>query len=59
MADRSSQVGSIMDKRQVSRVLRITDRERARAAQRVRKYDAECKAIDGLMDGANEWIRHG
>ncbi len=48
-----------MTDRQVSRIIKISDRERARTMEKVRRYEAGCKAIDSIMDGASEWIRNG
>ncbi len=40
-----------MTERQVSRVMRISDRERAKANERIRRYDAECRTIDRIAQG--------
>ncbi len=41
-----------MTTRQVSRVLRMSDKARADAALRAMQYQARCRAIDEIVDGA-------
>ncbi len=48
-----------MTKREVARVMRLSDKAHAKALERVLRYDAECRTIDKLMHGACEWIRNG
>ncbi len=48
-----------MTERQVSRIIKISDRERARTKEKIRRYEAQCRTIDSIMDNANEWIRNG
>ena len=41
-----------MNKVQVSRVMRISDRARDKVAKRIMRYEAECRTIDEIVDGA-------
>ncbi len=52
VAANHSKESAPMDKREILRAMRLSDREKARIAARIMRYEAECRTIDEIVDGA-------